>query len=93
MNILSHHLNRLFYRALTRENPESRRAEKIEGFQKKYALTRRECEILQKLFDGTSDNQIATALSISPGTLKKHLQHIYRKLGISARWDLLKFTE
>ena len=56
-------------------------------------LTRREGEILARLLTGASDEDIAAALVIAPGTLKKHLQHIYRKLQITARWELLKFTE
>lgn len=54
-------------------------------------LTEREMEIFGHLLAGESDEQITQALLISAGTLKKHLQHIYRKLGIQARWELLRF--
>ncbi len=93
MNIISHHLNRLFYRRLVAENPAGRRAARVQGMEEKYGLTRREGEILARLLTGASDEDIAAALVIAPGTLKKHLQHIYRKLQITARWELLKFTE
>ena len=56
-------------------------------------LTDREREILGYLLAGESDEQITQALSISAGTLKKHLQHIYRKLGIQSRWELLRFKQ
>ncbi len=56
-------------------------------------LTERESEILGHLLAGESDEQITQELSISSGTLKKHLQHIYRKLGIQARWELLRFKQ
>lgn len=91
MNIIAHHLNRLFYRALISERPEDRRRELTASLRKQYSLTQREEEILFHLFSGISDDEIAAMLQISPATLKKHLQHIYRKLDISTRWELMKF--
>ncbi len=56
-----------------------------------YGLTAREQEILTHLLAGEEDTAVSAALSIAPGTLKKHMQHIYRKLGIQARWELIRF--
>ncbi len=91
MHILSRHLNRLFYQSLVLQNPEGRRYDLTEHLQQKFSLTDREAQILRHLFSGDSDITIAGKLSISPATLKKHLQHIYRKLQISSRWELMKF--
>jgi DNA-binding NarL/FixJ family response regulator len=48
-------------------------------------LTPREREILQMLSDGLSQNDIATALVISPKTVGTHLQHILSKLEVHSR--------
>jgi DNA-binding CsgD family transcriptional regulator len=50
-------------------------------------LTRREIEVLAWVATGKTNAQIAEALSIAPGTVKKHLEHIYEKLGVSSRTD------
>jgi DNA-binding CsgD family transcriptional regulator len=50
-------------------------------------LTRREIEVLAWVTAGKTNAQIAEALSIAPGTVKKHLEHIYEKLGVSSRTD------
>ena len=46
-------------------------------------LSRREAEALWLLSRGNSINAIARELCISSGTVKKHLEHVYRKLGVS----------
>jgi DNA-binding CsgD family transcriptional regulator len=48
-------------------------------------LTRREAEILAWLSQGKTNAEIALALSISPRTVKKHLEHIYSKLQVHRR--------
>ena len=48
-------------------------------------LTPREREVLQMLSDGLSQNDIATALVISPKTVGTHLQHILSKLEVHSR--------
>jgi len=48
-------------------------------------LTRRETEILAWLSQGKTNTEIGLALSISPRTVKKHLEHIYSKLGVHRR--------
>lgn len=48
-------------------------------------LTRREGEVLRGAAGGASNAQIAGVLKLSPGTVKKHLEHIYGKLGVSSR--------
>jgi DNA-binding CsgD family transcriptional regulator len=48
-------------------------------------LTGREAELLYLLIQGVSTFATSQRLSVSTGTINKHLQHIYRKLGVSNR--------
>ena len=49
------------------------------------ALTNREIDMLILLAQRLSDKEIAERLVLSPGTIKKHTAHIYRKLGVDNR--------
>src|SRR5690606_29458040 len=46
-------------------------------------LTDRETEILSELKNGLGYKQIADKLFISEGTVRKHIEHIYRKLQVN----------
>jgi len=48
-------------------------------------LTPRQREVAGALADGCSNREIAQRLAISEPTVKKHLQHVYRTLGVSSR--------
>jgi two-component system NarL family response regulator len=48
-------------------------------------LTEREWEVVQLLVKGYGNQEIATALSVSEGTVKFHVNHILRKLDVSDR--------
>jgi DNA-binding CsgD family transcriptional regulator len=48
-------------------------------------LTDRETEIVRRVAEGATNVAIAHALEVSPRTVAKHLEHIYRKLGVSSR--------
>ena len=52
-------------------------------------LSRREQEILDHLLRGFSNKEIAAELSISLFTVKNHLRHIYEKLHVRSRTDVL----
>jgi len=49
------------------------------------ALTARELEVLQRLAFGDTNQDIAEALSISPDTVKTHLERVFHKLGTADR--------
>ncbi len=48
-------------------------------------LTQRESEVLRQLAYGLTNKEIALALHISYETVKEHVQHILRKIGVSDR--------
>lgn len=48
-------------------------------------LTQRESEVLRQLALGLTNKEIAMALNISYETVKEHVQHILRKVGVSDR--------
>jgi DNA-binding CsgD family transcriptional regulator len=50
-------------------------------------LTRRENEVLVWVARGKTNAETAELLSIAPGTVKKHLDHIYEKLGVGTRTE------
>lgn len=51
-------------------------------------LTPREREIVSCLCRGMRNKEIATELSITPGTVKVHLMHIFEKTGVKDRFEL-----
>lgn len=52
-------------------------------------LTPREREVLRMLVDtGASQKEIAARLYISPGTVRKHSESIYRKFDVHSRAEL-----
>jgi DNA-binding NarL/FixJ family response regulator len=48
-------------------------------------LTQRESEVLRQLAYGLTNKEIANTLRISYETVKEHVQHILRKIGVSDR--------
>lgn len=48
-------------------------------------LTQRESEVLDQLAHGLTNKEIALALGISYETVKEHVQHILRKVGVNDR--------
>jgi len=49
------------------------------------SLSERELEVLRFVAEGKSNQQIANALIIATGTVKKHLNNIFGKLGVQSR--------
>jgi DNA-binding CsgD family transcriptional regulator len=54
-----------------------------------FNLTEREAEILRYMLMGRSTSRIGQILMISENTVNSHIQHIYRKLDIHNRQELL----
>ncbi len=55
-------------------------------------LSTREMEILELLAEGHSNKQIASRLSLTEGTVRWHLWHVYNKLHVRSRTEaVLKF--
>jgi DNA-binding CsgD family transcriptional regulator len=55
-------------------------------------LSPREAEIVQWVTVGDSNAEIAARLEVSSGTVKKHLDHVYAKLGVRGRGALTAFV-
>lgn len=64
---------------------EIRERAAVELLQKQYGLTPREAEVLLWVSYGKSNRLISEILGISPRTVNKHLEQIFRKLGVETR--------
>ncbi len=67
-------------------------AEHLKALIDTYDLTEREGEILGYLLVGRSRPRTAQALCVSENTINSHIQHIYRKMGVSSHQELLDRT-
>ena len=87
LEMLRPHLYRLeAYAALRRQLSEALRTQEVFAEPDPYAeLTSREREIVQLVAEGKTNAQIAVQLWVAPSTVKKHLEHIYAKLGVGSR--------
>lgn len=64
---------------------EVREDSKIASLQKHSGLTRREAEVLLWVSYGKTNRTISEILGISPRTVNKHLEQVFRKLGVETR--------
>jgi len=55
-------------------------------------LTRREREVLSLLVEGESSQSISHSLSLSPHTVRTHIQNILTKLGVHSRFEAASFA-
>jgi len=53
-------------------------------------LSKREIEVLQQLSKGLSYNKIATNLILSPFTIRKHIENIYKKLHVYSKIEAIE---
>lgn len=72
------HMLRLFPRAGLGPNPDG--AGELPG-----TLTQRECDVLRLIVAGRTNREIGRQLFISEETVKSHVVHILRKLGVTSR--------
>src|SRR5262245_50041247 len=55
-------------------------------------LTTREREIVRQVAFGLHNAEVAAKLAISAGTVRKHLEHVFRKLGVRRRHELSSYA-
>jgi DNA-binding CsgD family transcriptional regulator len=63
---------------------------KKEDFYRRAGLTPREIELAEELYAGKKISEIAMQLYISDDTVKKHSNHIYKKLNVKSKTELMK---
>jgi len=56
------------------------------------SLTRREVEVARLASDGYMASEIAVSLQISARTVESHLAHVYAKLGVTSRRELMRIS-
>ncbi len=77
-------MDRAFGRVSRRESAASEVAK---------TLSAREIEIVQLLAQGLKNREIAKRLCIAEGTVKVHLYHVYDKLDVEGRLELLLYAQ
>jgi DNA-binding NarL/FixJ family response regulator len=73
-------------RGATRPRP-AWTARDVEGTETPVAITSRELEVLELIARGATNRTIASALEISPNTVRSHVQNIRAKLDASTRLE------
>ncbi len=57
-----------------------------------HGLTPREVEVLRLIAAGQSNREIAAALSVSPRTIERHIEHLYRKIGAHSKAEATAYA-
>lgn len=55
-------------------------------------LSKRELQLIQRVFDDQTESEMATELGMSPNTVHTHMERLRRKLAVSDRSELLLRT-
>lgn len=84
------HLNKVFPQILSGDHKKSTTLRTVEDIRERYGLTARETQILERILQFDSNEEIAECYDISSLTVQKHIQNLLRKLEVSSRLELFK---
>ena len=59
------------------------------AFRDRYRLSAREAEVVELVLLGYRNRDIAATLGAAPATIKKHLTHVFDKVGVDTRTQLV----
>jgi DNA-binding CsgD family transcriptional regulator len=61
----------------------------IDEIANRFNLTKREKELIELVYRGYSNPEISARLNITTGTVKRHIQNIFKKMDIKNRYELI----
>jgi DNA-binding CsgD family transcriptional regulator len=61
----------------------------MSAFRARYRLSKREAEVVELVLLGYRNRDIASTLGSAPTTVKKHLTHVFDKVGVDTRAQLI----
>ena len=77
---------------MTSDAPQADDTEKVcESAAQDFGLSPRETEILKLIARGHAVDAVAKKLVVSPYTVQTHIQHIYRKMQVHKRSELMDY--
>lgn len=80
--------------ALLLQTDNQEKSERLyRGLAEEFGLSERERKVVEMLAEGYTRTYIKDALGVSEGTVKAHVAHVYQKLGIHRKDDLLDMVE
>lgn len=79
--------------SLENESRAGQSAMRASDLSRSFGLTPREEEVLQLLAQHMTVAEIERALFVSQGTVKAHISHIYKKIGIHSKSELFELLE
>jgi DNA-binding CsgD family transcriptional regulator len=85
LDLLRPHILTAYKNAIRRNEVVVRQAETQSINARASALTRRESEVLYWVSMGKTNEEVSRIIGARPPTVKKHLEHIYDKLGVPNR--------
>jgi DNA-binding NarL/FixJ family response regulator len=84
------HLSRI-HEKLT-ATPITKEKRRLAEIAKAYALTLREVQVLEELYNGATNSDIAGDLFITESTVKFHVRNLFGKVGIADRTQIKTFV-
>ena len=60
----------------------------LNGLKKRFLLTERQMMIVKLLFSGLTNKEIAGRLFVCEDTIKGHMKHVMRRLGVNSRTEI-----
>lgn len=55
-------------------------------------LSQAEIRVMKLVYDGKSNEEVASCLYLSPNTVKSHIKSVYQKLGIHDRTEFVRYV-
>ena len=71
------------------EKVSKHRQVNLKEFKERFILTERQMDLLKLLLNGATNKEMADTLCVTEDTIKGHLKHIMKRLGVNTRTEVL----